>query len=475
MISASIHTPWDGFSGLKIIEGVRERLHEQFDVWLNMLEEEMRGKEGKLDEIVGGIFEMRQELTGMIAESLVDKLHSKELEQTKAVCPKCGRELRSMAEVERTVETMIGPVKLKRPYFWCKNCSEGFYPLDEALNLSGRKKQWDIQKAGASLAAEIPYEKAEEEFKELTGLSMSNHTMHEVVGDICADVDVLDVAPPVEEVKRKIREVGGGKKWRPIMVLATDGAHVPTRPESAKGKRRGRKKERAKRANWEGEWKEAKGFRFYLVDGDRIEHILSWHQVQSNKELKESLKKVKEAGLIPEEEVRLCVIADGARWIWKVAKELYPKAVEVLDFYHLSEHLNKLAEVHYGHDPERAQEWIEATLARLFSGEASGVIWGLERMKPRSAEANSEIDRLIGYLEENRDRVDYQFYRKGGYPVGSGGIESSNKTICHVRLKRSGAWWYVEKANQMLALRCAKYNGTFQNLFLQYMGRIGYT
>ncbi len=126
------------------------------------------------------------------------------------------------------------------------------------------------------------------------------------------------------------------------------------------------------------------------------------------------------------------------------------------------------------HDLERAQEWIEATLARLFSGEPSGVIWGLERMKPRSAEANSEIDNLIGYLEENRDRMDYQFYRKGGYAVGSGGIESSIKTICHVRLKRSGAWWYVEKANQMLALRCAKYNGTFQNLFLQYMERIRY-
>ena len=65
---------------------------------------------------------------------------------------------------------------------------------------------------------------------------------------------------------------------------------------------------RAKRATWEGEWKEAKGFRFYLVDGDRIEHILSWHQVQSNKELKESLKQVKEAGLIPEEKVRPCCV-----------------------------------------------------------------------------------------------------------------------------------------------------------------------
>ena len=64
---------------------------------------------------------------------------------------------------------------------------------------------------------------------------------------------------------------------------------------------------------------------------------------------------------------------------------------------------------------------------------------------------------------QNEDRVDYKFYRNGGYPMGRGGIESSNKTICHVRLKRSGAWWYVEKANQILALRCAKYNRLVAN------------
>jgi hypothetical protein len=44
-------------------------------------------------------------------------------------------------------------------------------------------------------------------------------------------------------------------------------------------------------------------------------------------------------------------------------------------------------------------------------------------------------------------------------------MESSNKFICHVRLKRSGAWWYEENSNQMLALRCAKYNGTFDQVF----------
>jgi len=52
--------------------------------------------------------------------------------------------------------------------------------------------------------------------------------------------------------------------------------------------------------------------------------------------------------------------------------------------------------------------------------------------------------------------------------LGSGGIESAHKFICHARLKRSGAWWYVSNSNHMLALRCAKYNGTFERVFERY-------
>src|SRR5882762_5199954 len=52
-------------------------------------------------------------------------------------------------------------------------------------------------------------------------------------------------------------------------------------------------------------------------------------------------------------------------------------------------------------------------------------------------------------------RVHFITTRRGGYPIGSGGMESSNKCMCHVRLKRSGAWWYELNSNQMLAHRCA--------------------
>ncbi|MEW6733129.1 MAG: hypothetical protein AB1489_17515 [Acidobacteriota bacterium] len=85
-------------------------------------------------------------------------------------------------------------------------------------------------------------------------------------------------------------------------------------------------------------------------------------------------------------------------------------------------------------------------------------------MNPRDEPAANEIERTIVYLTNNQHRTDYNAARKGGYPIGSGGIESVNKFICHVRLKRSGAWWYIPNGNHMLALRCAKYNGTFERV-----------
>ena len=107
-------------------------------------------------------------------------------------------------------------------------------------------------------------------------------------------------------------------------------------------------------------------------------------------------------------------------------------------------------------------------MPRLSLGKMGTVLRGLRRMQPTSDEARQAIDKCWLYLKEHRGRTDYGRLRRGGYPLGSGGMESANKFICHVRLKRSGAWWYEANSNEMLALRCAKYNGTFEQVFMRY-------
>ncbi len=243
----------------------RQQLHAQLDRWLDGLEAHMSEDTPSLEELTQAVFAMRPELTGKLTEALVEQRHGPLLHQRTRPCPQCQRLLPARPAPPRAVHTMVGEVSLARPSFYCHHCQKGSYPLDDALQLSERRQQWDMQKAAARLAAEVPFETAQELFAELTGLSLSDHTLHEVAGELSQELGVLEVSPTATEMAHRVTEMARGKTWRPVMVLAIDGAFVPTRPEQAKGQAAGRRCRRAKRAQWQGEWKEAKGCRFYLV------------------------------------------------------------------------------------------------------------------------------------------------------------------------------------------------------------------
>jgi hypothetical protein len=171
--------------------------------------------------------------------------------------------------------------------------------------------------------------------------------------------------------------------------------------------------------------------------------------------------------LIPVERVRVALLGDGAKWLWPHLQAAFPTGKEILDYYHCAARVHHVAHLQYSEQTQQAG-WIEATMARLNFGEVASVIWGLQRMAPASPEAEEEIRKLIGYLQTNSQRINYRSFKRGQYPRGSGGIESANKFICHVRMKRSGAWWYVLNGNNMLRLRCAFYNETFDEVFARY-------
>src|SRR5262249_57862628 len=101
-----------------------------------------------------------------------------------------------------------------------------------------------------------------------------------------------DVAPTGDEIDQRIAQVAAGRWRRPVLVLGIDGAYMPLRPERARGCRPGQARQRARRAQWRHEWREAKGFRFYLLNGDRIVHVLNWHQVQTKGALAEACQQL---------------------------------------------------------------------------------------------------------------------------------------------------------------------------------------
>lgn len=196
-------------------------------------------------------------------------------------------------------------------------------------------------------------------------------------------------------------------------------------------------------------------------------HVASWHQIGDKAQMATAVAIV--AARIPRDRVRIALVADGADWIWDVLLAQFPEGEQILDYYHCAEHVYETARAQYGEGTLEAQEWAEAALTRLCLNALGATLGGLLRMKPRTPEAAEVIRALSLYLAGQAGRVGYDELRRRGLPRGSGGIESANKLICHVRLKRSGAWWLEANGNAMLRIRCALYNETFKQIFADYM------
>ena len=143
---------------------------------------------------------------------------------------------------------MVGQIEQERPYFYCRSCHVGLYPLDDALGVVAGRKQLDMQHAAAQLVTEVPYDTAQSLFAALTG-------MHTVTNQVAEGLTVLDVAPSRQEIERRIASVSAGRLRRPVLVLGIDGAYVPTRPDSARAPCEGRRGTRARRARWRGRWR----------------------------------------------------------------------------------------------------------------------------------------------------------------------------------------------------------------------------
>lgn len=454
---AAVALPISDSAAVPDIASIRAMVHREADKFVDLLAPLLAKKpRPTLRELSDHLLKTRSVLLGGIMKALAVEATRHDGEATHANCPRCAKRVQRMRLDAKTVSTLHGALDLARPYFYCKPCKLGFHPLDEALALAQEVHQYDVQEIFTQFSAKLPYAEAAELFTKATGLlAPGAHFGHDTLNRIAEAAKLDIVMPDKEEIEARIEKAKGDGNELPVLVVATDGAHAPIRPKGGRGKR------------GSGGWREVKGFRLYLLgEDDRVIHIAGWHRIAEWEELAEDLELV--AQRIPKDKVRVVLLGDGAEWLWKVMSRSFPDARQVLDYFHMAEHISKVAKAQYG-DTLDAQQWREATITRLFLDKAGYVIGGLRRMTPISPAAGDEIRKLIGYMLKNIDRLGYQQCRDEGIPIGSGGIESANKYISHARLKLSGAWWLVANVNAMLRIRCAIYNWTFETVFKSYV------
>ena len=157
-------------------------------------------------------------------------------------------------------------------------------------------------------------------------------------------------------------------------------------------------------------------------------------------------------------------MGDGAEWIWNLAEQYFPGAVQIVDLYHARQHLWELARRLHPNDEGKQKAWIKVHQRRLLDkGKIEKLVGALRSIVSTNPEVGDKIRTEADYFERNAERMRYPKFRRQHLFVGSGVIEAGCKTVIGSRLKQSGMFWTVWGANAIIALRCCHLNGRFED------------
>ena len=364
--------------------------------------------------------------------------------------------LTSQGNVAYRRYSLIPKCKTSKERLFALNGQRCLFPLDSYLGLAGLPFKI-TPKAMLEIAYwaqnQGSYQRAEEAIEKALKIQVNDDTIRHVanmVGTKVFEVDCLKAAEAFDSL-----EVGGldfTYNQDGIVYILADGAALNTRIKDKEGS--------TWRENKLGMVFTSKDLHFWTnKDGDRQHRI----------ERKEYISLVGEAAEFKKHLLACALrggygkfkqsvlLGDGATWIRSMAEEIFPDSQQILDFYHLSENVNEYAKHHFGMNASKYKPWVKKTMSTLKKSGYKKVLVNLEthpNRKPPGCQVN-----LHGYITNNIKNIDYDAYIKKGYFIGSGAIESGNKTILQDRLKRAGMRWNTVTAQAMLSLRTKAESG----------------
>jgi hypothetical protein len=343
------------------------------------------------------------------------------------------------------VLSSVGHITVARRYFACVSCGGKQVPWDQWAGLLDNRSLTPHARRLVTLAGTSwPFDRAERHLLEFCHLRVSDDTIERV----CQEQAVrarrwMEQSPQaVESFKKargaaelssdgvKINTTGGWREMR-LSVLAKREPTTPAQPK-----------------DWDTRVLNdptAKLAGCMIADANHVG--ASWRRMS------------RRVGL--EDDAPMSVIADGARWIWdQAAKRLSKQAKWCVDVYHVSQHLHDCGKAICGEGPA-ARAWADDHLMHALRYNGVSLIDRLasERTTMRNDDHQRAIDRLLGYLTDNRDSLWYRDRLREGLPIGSGLIEGGCKNTIGSRLKANAARWRVRRAERIGTLRCLDYSG----------------
>lgn len=354
---------------------------------------------------------------------------------------RCGGTAAYVRHREGTVITLMGQIRVWRAYYLCDECHEGTYPLDEKLGFCAGALSAALQEALAMTGVHLPFELASNLFERLTQVSIS-------------DNGVREATEQIGQERLEADEALGEAAWDPQRLEVPEGpSEVPKRlygsvDETSVHTEEGWRK--PKLGSWyttdeppwdkpPEEWKpRAEAISYYgdIAEAEDFGRLMYLTGVQRGADQAEEL----------------VFIADGAHWIWNLVEEHFPNALQIVDWYHATEYIWKVAHAVYGEGSDLAKAWANKRLSELWEGQVEKVLSAFQAHVNPNQE-DDPVQKAITYFQNNRHRMRYPEFRAQGYQIGSGSIESGCKRVIGARLKQAGMIWTLQGARQVIKAR----------------------
>jgi hypothetical protein len=364
-----------------------------------------------------------------------------------------GHQAEFVSYRDKTFDTVLGPVVLRRAWYHCAACGHGFAPRDAELGVEGTSLSPGLAAMNDKAAAAVPFAQAAGLLEDLAGVRL---TVKRAVR--AAEASGAAQAASVRERSALI----AGRKLVPLppsplpdkLYAVIDGTGVPMTSKETAG-RAGKGEDGRARTR---EVKLAVFFTQDKLDDDGYpvrdpgssSYIATFEPAGTF------------AGLVKAEGIRrgadhvrqLTVIGDGAAWIWGIATDKFPEATQVVDLYHAREHLHSLTRSLEFMLLDRREEWLAARLQDLDYGDIDGIEAAVRQYPIVEGTKKDEVEKELGYFLNNAPRMRYHWFRSRGLFVGSGVVEAGCKSVIGQRLKLAGMHWTTAGADAIIALRC---------------------
>jgi len=373
----------------------------------------------------------------------------------------CGQQARYHETRPKQILTMLGPVIYDRAYYLCPSCHQGHSPRDRELDVVGTECSPGVRRMMAVVGSESSFDSGRQQLHLLAGLEVTTKAVERHAEAIGAEIVEREQAKRDRIVQLEFPDILGGPVS--VLVVEMDGTQLPMVHAELEG-RAGRVQGQPARTRevklgcvFTHTTTDSKGRPIRDAASTTYTGAIETAELFGRRLYAEAFERGWDRAK------RKAVLGDGAEWIWNIADQHFAGAIQIVDIWHAREHLWDVAAKLFPSDEKQRKHWAKKLIRKLNRGRVENVVSELRSFPTRKPELRDKLRIQADYFERNRNRMRYPKFRKQGLFIGSGVIEAGCRTVIGSRLKQSGMFWTVRGANAIIALRCNRLSGKFED------------